>query len=202
MALAGILPSNSWVVRSMPTQGIAVIDAGPHQVSRRTVIDAPAATLFAMVADPKRHGELDGSGTVKDTVAGPDRLSKGAKFSVKMRMFGAPYRITSTVVGFEDNRLVEWQHPLGHKWRWEFEPVPAGDTGSEPGDGSDGSDGSDGKVAQRPQTSVTETWDYTGSGLRTRLQQMMGFPDRNAAGIESTLAALRSRYSDGPAARR
>lgn len=180
----------------MPTPEIAIIDAGPQQVSRRTVIDAPAEKLFAMVADPKRHGELDGSGTVKDTVSGPDRLSKGAKFSVKMRMFGAPYRITSTVVGFVDNRLVEWQHPMGHKWRWEFEPVPADDTGSETPDGSNA------EAGQRSRTSVTETWDYTGSGLRARLQKMMGFPERNAAGIESTLSALRSRYSDGPATQR
>ena len=51
---------------------IRTIDTGPQQVTRQTEVRATAAELFDIVADPRRHGELDGSGTVKDTVSGPD----------------------------------------------------------------------------------------------------------------------------------
>jgi hypothetical protein len=79
---------------------IRTIDSGPQQVTRQTEVRAPAAELFDIVADPTRHGELDGSGTVKDTVRGPERLSSGAKFSVGMKQYGVPYKITSTVTEF------------------------------------------------------------------------------------------------------
>ena len=56
---------------------VTVVDAGPRKVSRAAEVHAPARELFAIVADPRRHGELDGSGTVHDTVSGPERLSRG-----------------------------------------------------------------------------------------------------------------------------
>jgi len=102
---------------------VTVVDAGPRKVSRAAEVHAPARELFAIVADPRRHGELDGSGTVHDTVSGPARLSAGARFSVKMTWYGVPYRITSRVTGFTEDRVVEWQHPLGHRWRWELAPL-------------------------------------------------------------------------------
>lgn len=68
-------------------------------MSRSAQVHAPAGGLFALVADPHRHGELDGSGTVGDAVVGPTRLSTGDSFGMKMRMFGLPYKITSRAVG-------------------------------------------------------------------------------------------------------
>lgn len=150
-----------------------VVDAGPHRISRSALVRAPAAELFDLVADPRRHGELDGSGTVRDTVSGPERLSQGSAFSVNMRRFGVPYRITSTVTAFEDGRLVEWRHPVGHRWRWEFTPGP---------DGS---------------TLVTETFDYSRAGggkAKIIYFHLIRAPKDNASGIEATLAKLQARY--------
>ena len=138
-----------------------------ERVSRSATVDAPAAELFAIVADPRRHHELDGSGTVGDNVSGPSLLSSGAKFGTKMKMFGVPYRITSTVTKFEPDRLIEWRHPMGHRWRWEFEPVDA------------------------THTLVTETFDYRGGSFGIRL---LGFDKRNATGIQATLDQLQTRY--------
>src|SRR5438128_2114863 len=92
---------------------VTTVDAGPRRVSRAVSVGAPAAEVFALLADPRRHGELDGSGTVGDTVrvAGPVR--EGTKFSVRMHQYGLPYRITSTVTRYEPDRVVEWQHPGG-----------------------------------------------------------------------------------------
>jgi hypothetical protein len=118
-----------------------------------------------MVADPRRHHELDGSGTVRDNVRGPAPLTLGAKFSTKMKMFGAPYRITSTVTALQPDQLIEWRHPLGHRWRWEFAPLSETDT------------------------RVTETFDYRGV---IGLQKL--FAKQNVAGIEATLNKLRDRY--------
>ncbi|MDT5244649.1 MAG: hypothetical protein QOD36_2025, partial [Mycobacterium sp.] len=76
---------------------VTVVDAGPSQVSRSVEVAAPAEELFAIVADPRKHHELDGSGTVGKNASGPTKLVAGDRFSTKMRMYGLPYRITSTV---------------------------------------------------------------------------------------------------------
>jgi hypothetical protein len=150
---------------------VTTVDAGQRKVARRVSVQAPAAEIFALVADPHRHPELDGSGTVRDSaVVGPDRLSEGAKFTVGMKQYGVPYKITSTVTAFEDDHVVEWQHPMGHRWRWEL-------VETEPG-----------------TTEVTETFDYT-DAKSPRVLELLGQPGKNAAGITNTLDALATRFA-------
>jgi hypothetical protein len=153
---------------------VSAVDAGSNQVSRSVEVHAPAADLFAIVADPRRHHELDGSGTVGDNIRAPQRLVAGARFTTKMTMFGVPYRITSTVTAMKPGELIEWRHPVGHHWRWEFAPLTP------------------------TVTRVTETFDYRDTGLlkdRLRYYERTGFAKRNAAGIEATLTKLRNRYA-------
>ena len=152
---------------------VNVVDAGPHQVCRSVEVAAPAAELYAMAADPRRHHELDGSGTVGDNISVPADVAVGSKFSTKMKMYGVPYRITSKVTALKPNELVEWRHPVGHRWRWEFESLSP-------------------TLAR-----VTETFDYRNTGIKNRLKyyELMGFRRANAAGIEATLAKLRDRYA-------
>jgi Polyketide cyclase / dehydrase and lipid transport len=152
---------------------VTKVDAGRQQVSYTADVNAPAAELYAIVADPRRHHELDGSGTVGDNIVAPDRLVPGARFSTKMKMFGLPYRITSTVTAMKPDELVEWRHPVGHRWRWEF-------------------------VALSPtSTRVTETFDYRNTGpVKDTLSyyERTGFAKRNAEGIQATLSKLVQRY--------
>jgi hypothetical protein len=99
------------------------------------VIPAPADRIFAVLADPRRHREFDGSGTLRDAVDGPARLSKGAVFGMNM-CIGGPYQMTNTVVEFEEGRRIAWQpRPTmslpakvigGRIWRYELEPVEGG----------------------------------------------------------------------------
>lgn len=146
--------------------------AEPRKVTRSVTVRASAPELFALLSDPRRHGELDGSGTVKDTVKGPQRLSQDARFSVNMKQYGVPYRITSRVTQYVTDRVVEWRHPLGHRWRWELAAQADGTTG------------------------VTETFDYsTVPGLQAKALELFGVPGQNAAGIERTLAKLQQRYA-------
>ncbi|MBN7301717.1 SRPBCC family protein [Mycobacteroides abscessus subsp. bolletii] len=152
---------------------VSVVDPGPQQISRSVEVSAPATELFAMAADPRRHHELDGSGTVGQNIRTPDRLQIGSRFSTGMRMFGLPYRITSTVTEFDPDKVVEWRHPLGHRWRWEF-------------------------VALSPtSTRVTETFDFRNAGpIQSLLNyKLPGFVKANAKGIEATLRRLQARYS-------
>lgn len=151
---------------------VTQVDAGPRKVSRSVEVSAPAAELFDVLSDPQRHGELDGSGTVKDTVKSPQRLSQNARFSVNMKQYGVPYRITSRVTQYVTDRVVEWQHPLGHRWRWDFAPQPDG------------------------RTRVTETFDYsTVPGLQAKALELFGVPKQNAAGIEATLNQLQHQHA-------
>lgn len=152
---------------------VTTVDQGPRVIARRVTVNAPAAELFAMLNDPRRHGEVDGSGTVRDNVRGPEQLSQGAKFTTAMKMFGVPYRLTCTVTEHEDTaerKVIEWEHPAGHRWRWEFIPVDQG------------------------TTEVTESFDPTKSKIG-RVLEVTGLAGRNVAGIEQTLAKLAARYA-------
>jgi uncharacterized protein YndB with AHSA1/START domain len=105
------------------------------QVSVERVVPAPPQEVFALLADPRRHRDIDGSGTLRDTVDGPPRLFRGAQFGMRMQL-GGPYAMTNTVVEFEEGRRIAWQpRPSnrlaalaigGRIWRYELEPVEGG----------------------------------------------------------------------------
>jgi len=94
-------------------------------VSDRLVVAAEPAEVFDLLANPRRHAEIDGSGTVKGAVRGPNRLYKGAEFGMRMQI-GVPYFIKNTVVEFEENKRIGWRHFARHIWRYELEPVDGG----------------------------------------------------------------------------
>ena len=60
---------------------VTAVDAGRNQVSRSVEVRAPVADLFAIVADPCRHHELDGSGSVGKNIRAPQQLVPGARFT-------------------------------------------------------------------------------------------------------------------------
>jgi len=127
---------------------------GDTVVSVERVIDAPAAAIFAIVADPSRHPEIDGSGSVKALKAGaPQQLALGSTFGMSMKL-GVPYSMSSTVIEFEQDRRIAWQTVLsgplgrfigGRIWRYELEDADGG-------------------------TLVRETWDITRDKQRFMLQ--------------------------------
>ena len=99
------------------------------------VIAAPPEKIFDLLADPSRHREIDGSGTVRDAKTGSERVALGSKFGMSMKM-GIPYSMTNTVIEFEENRRIAWKtEPSvswgakfggGRIWRYELEPVDGG----------------------------------------------------------------------------
>ena len=99
------------------------------------VIPAPPEKIFDLLADPRRHRDFDGSGTVREAKDTPERLSLGAKFGMSMKV-GISYSMESTVIEFEDGRRIAWQSRPpgsigsrfggGRIWRYELEPVEGG----------------------------------------------------------------------------
>jgi uncharacterized protein YndB with AHSA1/START domain len=140
-----------------------------RKVSRTVLVAASPEEIFDLLADPRRHPELDGSGTLTGKPTGPERLSKGAKFGMSMQKHGVPYRITNTVVEFDEGRRIAWRHFHRHVWSWELRPVDAG-------------------------TEVTETFDW-GPSLAPWAIEWAKFPAQNAHGIEETLARLQKRFA-------
>lgn len=137
----------------------------PHVVAVERVVRTDPQTVFDVLADPARHPLLDGSGSVRSADAdNPSRLSKGARFGMGMQI-GLPYRITNTVVEFDEPRRIAWRHFAGHRWRYLLAPVDGG-------------------------TLVREEWDPTRVPHLWPWYVLSRFPDRNRAGMEATLDRL------------
>jgi uncharacterized protein YndB with AHSA1/START domain len=99
----------------------------PNTAAARIVINAPAAKIFDLLADPRAHASFDGSGTITESISGPTRLFKGAKFGMAMKI-KIPYRITNTVEAFEENKKITWSHLMKWTWSYELEDLGNGQT--------------------------------------------------------------------------
>lgn len=144
----------------------------PHDpskvISRSAVVNAPANVIFDLLADPRRHNEIDGSGSVQHAHSqAPTRLQLGSQFGMSMKI-GVPYSITNTVVEFEEGRRIAWRHLGGHVWRYTLEPT----------DGA---------------TKVTEEFDWNENRAPIALRLMNAFK-KNARSIEKTLKNLQTMY--------
>lgn len=141
----------------------------PKVVSQTRFVPASAQQIFDLLADPRQHRLIDGSGSVKGArIDAPSRLSLGAKFSMDMKI-ALPYRITNEVVEFDEPHRIGWRHFGGHVWRYSIEEVDGG-------------------------CNVTEQfdWEHTKSPLMLKL---MNAQTRNARSIEATLARLAGHFS-------
>ncbi|MGI9144865.1 MAG: SRPBCC family protein [Candidatus Planktophila sp.] len=136
--------------------------------SARIIVNAPAEIIFAVLSNPRRHKEIDGSATIQENISGPDKLVLGSKFGMKMHL-GIDYRILNTVVEYEENKTIAWRH-LG-RWIWRYELVNLG-----------------------PQmTQVTETFDASRAPLISKawLSLRKAYPWTQKA-VAKTLVQLKS----------
>jgi hypothetical protein len=107
----------------------------PYVVSVERVIPALAERIFPLVADPARHPEIDGSGTVRGAKNVPSEpLHLGSTFGMSMKA-GIPYSMVNTVIEYDENRRIAWQtrpptvvgkYFGGRIWRYELEPADGG----------------------------------------------------------------------------
>jgi hypothetical protein len=97
-----------------------IVDTGiPLFLKTQLEIKAPPKVIFDLIADPKSHTKIDGSGMLKGELKAPERLYLGASFGMKMRL-GIPYIIKNTVLEFEENKSIAWRHLLHNVWRYEL----------------------------------------------------------------------------------
>jgi uncharacterized protein YndB with AHSA1/START domain len=104
-------------------------------VSVERVIPAPPEKIFDLLADPSRHKDIDGSGSVRGSKEPSQRLKLGSTFGMSMKI-GIPYSMVSEVIEFDENRRIAWQSRPpskigsmlggGRIWRYELEPVDGG----------------------------------------------------------------------------
>jgi uncharacterized protein YndB with AHSA1/START domain len=101
-------------------------------VERR--ISAPADRIFDLLADPVRHHDIDGSGTVRAAKDSGERLHLGAKFGMKMHL-GINYSMVNEILEFDDGKRIAWQTRPGDGWQsrlfggriWRYELEAADD---------------------------------------------------------------------------
>lgn len=145
-----------------------------QQVSVSRVIKASPEVIFDVLADPARHAEIDGSGMVQKLRGDGVRLGLGSKFGMDMKFGPMPYRVSSTVVEFEENRLIAWAHFGKHRWRYELAPT---------------------EVDGEPATEVTETFDWS-TAVIPKMIELAGYPKRHPASMEATLERLAEVVED------
>ncbi len=143
-------------------------EVGHDTVRATAIVDAPPDVVFEYLRRPRNHLEINGDQTVRGLTTGPEQLSSGDTFGMKMKM-GVPYRVSSKVVEFEPDRKIAWCHFGGHRWRWEIEPA---------GDG---------------KSRVTETFDLSTARFPPALR-LMGYPKGHAKNVAASVRNVAAHF--------
>ena len=92
-------------------------EINPVEVSRR--IEAPAALIFEILKNPRRHVDFDGSGMLRGTLFDRSITDVGDTFTMKMHRLGDDYLMLNYVVEFEPDRRIFWEPAPGDPSRAE-----------------------------------------------------------------------------------
>ncbi|TJZ52962.1 hypothetical protein FCH28_17505 [Streptomyces piniterrae] len=132
--------------------------------------------IFAVLRDPVRHAELDGSGMLRGRPDGPSLLGPGDRFSMAMAQGRIAYRSVNVVVEYERDRLIAWEtwgEFRGRRFvggqRWRYELAAADEAGS---------------------TRVTHTYDWSRARLPRLVIELPGYPRRMGPAMATTLERL------------
>ncbi len=95
-------------------------------VSASREVQAPAAVIFELIADPVRQREWDGNENLAQAAAGQRAHAVGDV--IVMTLTNGADR-ENHIVEFDEGRRIAWlpsevgKQPPGHLWRWELEPL-------------------------------------------------------------------------------
>ena len=142
------------------------------QLSASRVVAATPTAIFAVLTDPRRHADLDGSGMVRGDVDAVPVTEVGQVFRMQVHHPTAgDYETDNHVSRFERDVLLAWRtsavdaEPAGWEWVWRLSPT---------GDGS---------------TEVSLTYDW--SGVRDpAVLALVRFPVVPPEALEGTLDRL------------
>ena len=113
-------------------------------------IEANAAVVFELIADPAQQPRWDGNDNLAQAADGQRVRAAGDVFTMTLT---SDMTRENHVVEFEEGRLIAWRPsevgkpPPGHLWRWELEPL------------------------DEARTRVTHTYDWTELTDESRMQR-------------------------------
>jgi uncharacterized protein YndB with AHSA1/START domain len=115
---------------------------GPVKVTKK--IEAEPAVIFAMLANPARHQDFDGTGMLR--TAASESVITGVGDEFTMNMFfeprGGDYQVVNRVVEFVPDQRIGWEpvrqdagtgdvpagERVGHRWSYELDADGSGST--------------------------------------------------------------------------
>ena len=116
-----------------------------EQITVTRDVAASPEQVFALLADPARHVEIDGSGFMRGVAEGGLISGTGDTFIMNMNSpILGDYQVRNTVATFEPNRAIGWAPQLypvdgyrdklgemvtgGHTFTWNLAPSSSGGT--------------------------------------------------------------------------
>jgi uncharacterized protein YndB with AHSA1/START domain len=150
---------------------------GDEAVSATRTLAAPAEVVFDLLADPRTHAAIDGTGWVRAELDSQPLTAAGQVFRMTMYHPEHPdgtYRIHNEVLVLDRPHAIAWRpgYDTGDGtlafggWIWRYDLTPAG-----PG-----------------STGVTLTYDWSGATHEAR--ERLSFPPFPADHLSSSLAHL------------
>lgn len=151
-----------------------MVDEG---VSATAIIDAPAATIFAVLADPANHAAIDGTGWVCEPLDSGPLTAAGQTFRMAMYHPNHPEGSYQTV-----NQVLEFDPPVAISWK----------PGYDAGDGTLEFGGWTWRYGLHPagpsKTEVTLAYDW--SAVPEPIRERIGFPPFAPDHLADSLAHL------------
>jgi uncharacterized protein YndB with AHSA1/START domain len=146
-------------------------------VSASLVINAPAETVFAVLADPGSHAAIDGTGWVCENLDNQPVTAAGQIFGMSMFHPNHPdgnYKMFNRVEVFEPPTAISWKPgydagdgTLGFGgWIWRYDLTPTGSSNTE----------------------VTLSYDW--SAVPNDIRERIGFPPFPPDHLDNSLAHL------------
>lgn len=146
-------------------------------VSASATVNAPAETVFAVLADPATHEAIDGTGWVRQPLGDKHLTGVGQIFRMAMYHDNHPvkdYEMANRVEVFDRPRAIAWLPGQGPDdaalefggWVWRYDLEPVGDD----------------------RTEVTLTYDW--SAVPAELREHIGFPPFDVAHLDNSLKHL------------
>jgi uncharacterized protein YndB with AHSA1/START domain len=167
--------------------GRRLTSMGSDQMTATITIDAVPEVVFAVLADPAAHQEIDGTGWVRKPVDVAPILGEGQVFRMAMYHENHPdkdYEIANRVVAFDPPRAIAWKPGTESPdtgqveaggWFWRYDLEAAGES----------------------QTTVRLTYDWSTASPEAR--EIIQFPPFPQEHLDRSLQHLADLATADPA---
>jgi hypothetical protein len=161
---------------SGPASGLTGMET--ERVSASTTIEAVPEAVFAVLADPSAHADIDGTGWVRESLEGDRIIAAGQVFRMAMYHPNHPdkdYKVANRVEVFDEPRAIAWKPGTespetgelsfgGWIWRYDLE------------------------VTGASRTTVTLTYDW--SAVPPEVREYLQFPPFGQDHLDNSLQHL------------